>query len=185
MANLVGAKNLTPTQIYKMNKDALQKVLEYRASSYMEMPRRFVRLFANEETQIYNDLLGLSNEKTLSVKDYSSLMGKEAINVTIEIQNVKKEAIYFDNGNWKMDIMLEKEISYTNSCDVLLSAEEYYGAYHSISMTLSWNDSLTSCNIEKLSGKINSKQKPLDEYKVISSATTKLDKKRQNNLRLF
>ena len=82
----------------------------------MNKPRRFVRLFENEDIQIYNDLLGLSNKKTLSVKEYRSLMENSALSPNIEIQNVRKKAIYFENGYWKMDIMFEKEISYAKTC---------------------------------------------------------------------
>ena len=184
MANVICAKELTSEQIYKMNKDALLKILEYKANSNMNKPRRFVRLFENEDIQIYNDLLGLSNKKTLSVKEYRSLMENSALSPNIEIQNVRKKAIYFENGYWKMDIMFEKEISYADKCGVLFSTSEYYGKYHTIDLTLSWNDSLTSCYIVKLSGNINSSKNFLDDYMVISSSTDKRDKKRQENIRV-
>ena len=93
-ANVVYSQQAAPEQIYQMNEDALKMVLEYKAQASMNKPRRFVRLFENEDIQIYNDLLGLSTEKTLSVKDYATLMEKEALYPTIKIQNLKKESIY-------------------------------------------------------------------------------------------
>ena len=181
-ANVVYSQQAAPEQIYQMNEDALKMVLEYKAQASMNKPRRFVRLFENEDIQIYNDLLGLSTEKTLSVKDYATLMEKEALYPTIKIQNLKKESIYRKNGKWMMDLSFEKELTYTDKCGVLFSTEEYYGQYHIITMTLAWNNDLKTCLIAKLEGKNNSRVGELNNYKVIVSSSNEKDKKRENNV---
>ena len=79
VANLVYAQNPTPEQMYQMNEGALKMVLDYKAQANMNKPRRFVRLFESEDIQIYNDLLGLSTKKQLTVKEYRTLMEKEAL----------------------------------------------------------------------------------------------------------
>ena len=88
LASGMYAQELTHSQRYKMNEDALKMVSDYKASANMSKPRRFMRLFENENTQIYNDLLGLSAKKTLSVKEYRTLMENEAMYPTIKIQNL-------------------------------------------------------------------------------------------------
>ena len=181
-ANVVYSQQAAPEQIYQMNEDALKMVLEYKAQASMNKPRRFVRLFENEDIQIYNDLLGLSTEKTLSVKDYATLMEKEALYPTIKIQNLKKESIYRKNGKWMMDLSFEKELTYTDKCGVLFSTEEYYGQYHIITMTLAWNNDFKTCLIAKLEGKNNSRVGELNNYKVIVSSSNEKDKKRENNV---
>lgn len=178
------AQSPTSTQIYKMNADALKLVLDYKAQANMNKPRRFVRLFANEDMQIYNDLLGLSNQKTLSVKNYRTLMEKEALYPTIKVQNFRKNNIYKENGLWMMDITFEKELSYTDKCGVLFSTEEYYGEYHTINMSLVWDANLETCTIAKLSGKNNSSTKALTDYKVIVASDDAKDQKRENNVRV-
>ena len=127
VANLVYAQNPTPEQMYQMNEGALKMVLDYKAQANMNKPRRFVRLFESEDIQIYNDLLGLSTKKQLTVKEYRTLMEKEALYPTIKIQNLKKNSVYQENGHWMMDISFEKELTYTDKCGVLFSTEEYYG----------------------------------------------------------
>ena len=176
-------QELTHSQRYKMNEDALKMVSDYKESANMSKPRRFMRLFENETIQIYNDLLGLSTKKTLSVKEYRTLMEKDALYPTIKIQNLKKNDIYFENGHWMMDLSFEKEISYTNQCGVLFSTEEYYNVYHTLNMTLSWSED-DICTIIKLSGNVKSNKKPLDDYKVITAATNAKDKKKQKNIRV-
>ena len=184
IATVAFAQSPTPEQTYKMNADALKMVLDYKAQANMNKPRRFVRLFANEDMQIYNDLLGLSTQKTLSVKNYRTLMEKEALYPTIKVQNFRKNKIYKENGLWMMDITFEKELSYTDKCGVLFSTEEYYGEYHTINMSLVWDENLQTCTIAKLSGKNNSTVKALTEYKVIVASDDAKDQKRERNVRV-
>ena len=184
IATAAFAQSPTPEQTYKMNADALKMVLDYKAQANMNKPRRFVRLFANEDMQIYNDLLGLSTQKTLSVKNYRTLMEKEALYPTIKVQNFRKNKIYKENGLWMMDITFEKELSYTDKCGVLFSTEEYYGEYHIINMSLVWDENLQTCTIAKLSGKNNSTVKALTDYKVIVAADDAKDQKRERNVRV-
>ena len=184
IATAAFAQSPTPEQTYKMNADALKMVLDYKAQANMNKPRRFVRLFANEDMQIYNDLLGLSTQKTLSVKNYRTLMEKEALYPTIKVQNFRKNKIYKENGLWMMDITFEKELSYTDKCGVLFSTEEYYGEYHTINMSLVWDENLQTCTIAKLSGKNNSTVKALTDYKVIVASDDAKDQKRERNVRV-
>lgn len=184
IATAAFAQSPTPEQTYKMNADALKMVLDYKAQANMNKPRRFVRLFANEDMQIYNDLLGLSTQKTLSVKNYRTLMEKEALYPTIKVQNFRKNNIYKENGLWMMDITFEKELSYTDKCGVLFSTEEYYGEYHTINMSLVWDENLQTCTIAKLSGKNNSTVKALTDYKVIVASDDAKDQKRERNVRV-
>ena len=184
IATAASAQSPMPAQTYKMNADALKMVLDYKAQANMNKPRRFVRLFANEDMQIYNDLLGLSTQKTLSVKDYRTLMEKEALYPTIKVQNFRKNSIYKENGLWMMDITIEKELSYTDKCGTLFSTEEYYGEYHTINMSLVWDENLETCKIAKLSGKNNSSVKALTDYKVIVATDDEKDQKRENNVRV-
>ena len=178
------AQSPTPEQTYKMNADALKMVLDYKAQANMNKPRRFVRLFVNEDMQIYNDLIGVSTQKTLSVKNYRSLMEKETLYPTIKVQNFRKNNIYKENGLWMMDVTFEKELSYTDKCGVLFSTEEYYGEYHTINMSLVWDENLQTCTIAKLTGKNNSTVKALTEYKVIVAADNEKNQKRERNVRV-
>lgn len=184
VATAAFAQSPTPAQTYKMNADALRMVLEYKAQANMKKPRQFVRLFADYDMQIYNDLLGLSTEPTLSIKDYCTLMEREALYPTIMVQNFRKNGIYKENGIWMMDITFEKELSYTNKCGILFSTEEYYGKFHTINMLLVWDENLETCKIAQLGGKNNSNIKALTNYKVIVASNDAKDQKRERNLRV-
>lgn len=174
----------TPEQMYKMNEDALKMVLDYKAQANMSKPRRFVRLFENEDILIYNDLLGLSTQKKLSVKAYRKLMEDEALYPTVKIQNMKKNRVYQEDGRWMMDLMFEKELSYTDKCGVLFSTDEYYGEYHTIEMTLAWDAALKGCLIVKLDGKNDSYVNELRDYKVIAESSDEKAQKREKNIRV-
>ena len=100
IATAAFAQSPTPEQTYKMNADALKMVKKYKMQSDMTRPQGFVALFASLDTQIYNDLMGLSSEKTLSVSEYSDLLFSEVVQnrpkelrsgmVRVDIQNLKK-----------------------------------------------------------------------------------------------
>lgn len=161
------AQHLTLSQQYQMNKDALKLIQNYGTAATMKKPRQFVHLFENENLQIYNDLFGLSTANTLSVSQYCTLMRAEAMYPSINLQNLKKIDTYYAEGRWVMELSVEKDISYTDQCGVLFSTKEFYGAYHTLYLTIAWNQELTDCKIIKLSGDIQSTQKMPDEFIVI------------------
>ena len=163
------AQHLTLSQQYQMNKDVLKLIQEYGTAATMKKPRLFVHLFENENLQIYNDLLGLSTAKTLSVSQYCALMRAEAMYPSINLQNLKKIDTYYAKGRWMMELSVEKDISYTNQCGVLFSTKEFYGTYYTLYLTIAWNQELTDCKIIKLSGEIQSTQKMPDEFIVIEA----------------
>lgn len=194
IATAAFAQPPTPAQTYKMNADALKMVKKYMVQASMTRPYSFVELFASKDIQIYNDLMGLSTEKTLSVSEYSDLLYSEVLQnrpkelrsgmVRVDLQNLKKNRVFLNDGKWCMEVSFEKALTYPNYCNVRFSSNEYYDSYYLMTMVLSWNDSLQNCRIEKLDGKLLNNKNRLGEYFVIVPSVKKIDKKRDQNIRV-
>ena len=194
IATAAFAQSPTPEQTYKMNADALKMVKKYKMQSDMTRPQGFVALFASLDTQIYNDLMGLSSEKTLSVSEYSDLLFSEVVQnrpkelrsgmVRVDIQNLKKNRVFLNDGKWCMEVSFEKALTYPNYCGVRFSSNEYYDSYYLMTMVLSWNDSLQNCSIESLDGRLLNNKNRLGEYFVIVPSVKKKDAKRDQLIRV-
>lgn len=169
----LSAWSQTPTyqQQTKINSDILTVVNAYATSSNMAKPKRFVRLFTSERAKVYNDLLGLSREDFLTVQEYSQLMSEQANTPAVKIRNLRRESLQYIGEQWTAEVSFEKELNYTDPCGVLFSAEEFYGGYHTIRLTLVWNEDLSEVKISKITGSRPAHADNLDRnYQVIQES---------------
>lgn len=118
----------------------------------------FLRLFVDEEVPVYNDLLGISSKRTLSVGDYARLFGDSQIKtkrVHIKNLNMEEDPIKTDEG-WKVIISFDKEMSYYNACGVYFSSREFYGADYHLVASLLYDEMDGQCRISRIDGSIAS-----------------------------
>lgn len=168
---LISAQGLSTSQERLFNLNALRLIEDYEnnapLSSYEQLSD-FCGLFENDTVLIYNDLLGVSSKKMLTVKEYTSLLKAKSKYPKVIVKNVKKGIIYEDDKNWLMDITFDKEVSYTDACDVLLSSKEYYGHDYDMKAVIAMDKESGQCSIRSLTGS-NPSNKPLltDQYAVV------------------
>jgi len=118
----------------------------------------FLELFNDEDLLIYNDLLGSSSQRLISVKDYADFQIKEAKRKQVFCTNIKRERFWEEDGVWKVEYSFEKVSSYSNNCGVFFSSKEFYGNTYNMKMLLSYSEDANKCIIESLTGEIISSQ---------------------------
>lgn len=123
--------------------------------------RYFIRLFDSKDVIVYNDLLGLSFEKNLSVDKYVTTLIDEAELVDISIKNVQLGQVYRDGNAWKVDVTFDKTMSYHNNGGIRLSSTVYYGAEYKMIATFVWDSQSKRAKIVALNGKVDSDAEPL------------------------
>lgn len=143
-----------------------------------EMKEGFRALFA-EGAVIYNDLLGFSNSTSLSVDDYIRLLTSSSKNTTILIKNINKESIEHDGDVWRTIYTLDKEVSYTDPCGVLLSSKMFFEKDYKLRVFLVYKPTEQSCKIEKIDGFIDSDKTLSTNYSAIQTnkKSSKYDRK--------
>ncbi len=149
------AQELSVIQKSQLNEDVIRAFAKY--DSCASLPSNaalmeFDLLFKDMKVQIFNDLNGLSADPTLSVEKYANTLRTRGRNVKVIIKNPKKGEPYYENGEWKVDYTFDKEISYTNPCQILFSSRQYFGEDFHLQMTLVWNEELRKCFITRLDG---------------------------------
>lgn len=168
------AQGLTPKDMHRMNLDAVQVLDKYMEYSEFasEKPQNLVRLFLNEDVVIYSDLLGTGTDSVLTIKEYANRLS-QLVAPSVTLYNVRKERVYHTVDGWKMSLIFDKEISYTNDCGVLFSAREFYGDVHHIRMVLGWTQSLDTCRIVSLDGCVSSQRSLPSKYVIIDSTSVR------------
>lgn len=125
--------------------------------------RYFTRIFDSNDIMIYNDLLGLSGEKSLSVENYVATLTEEADLVDLIVKNVEIGQVYRDGDTWKIDVKFNKEMSYYNNNGIRLSSTVYYGAEYNMSATFAWDSQRQRAKLVSLDGVVDSAVEPLPE----------------------
>lgn len=170
----LNAQNISINDERQFKIKALQMLDDYETYAAMttsEDKYRFIGLFADRNTEIYNDLIGLSSKETINVTDYADLLSKKSRFPKIEIKNVKGTDIISDGTDWIMSLIFDKSISYANACGVLLSSDEYYDAQNfKLDMQLAMNKETGRCTIKSLSGSIDSSKPRFDieDYYIVN-----------------
>ena len=134
--------------------------------------RHFTRIFESGNTMVYNDLLGLSPEKSLSVSDYVTTFTEKGELGEIVVKDVKFGELYREGNTWKIDVTFNKTFDYYNKGGIRLSATVYYGAEYNMKATFAWDNQRKRAIIVALDGKVQSDVAPLPmEYIGIQRAT--------------
>ena len=87
--------------------------------------------------------MSLSEAPTLTVDDYVKTL-RSAKTVTVTVKNIRKGQIKDEGDYWSLPIMMEKSISYVNSCGTFFDSQEYFKNNYKLIATL---------NIDKYSGR--------------------------------
>lgn len=142
----------------------------------------FIQLFSSPDLQIFNDLMGLSPKRTLSVTEYVSTLKNNADNIRVYLKDITKGTIEDGTNEWLVPIDFKKSISYSNHCGILLSASEYYGTDYSMHAVFAIDKENRTCTIKELSGRIDSNQEPFpEEYTIFQKTGNRLDSLVMNN----
>ncbi len=151
----VYAQELSDIQKSQLNEDALRAFEKYDSCCSLNSSvslMDFDLLFKDMKVQIFNDLNGLSADPTLSVEKYAYTLRTRGRDAKVIIRNLKKGQPYYEDGEWKVVYSFDKEISYTNPCQIQFSSRQYFGEDFHLQMTLAWNEKLRSCVITRLDG---------------------------------
>ena len=142
--------------------------------------RNFRSLFFSDTTKVYNDLMGLSDKRYLSVDEYIKLLSEKTTTRKITIKNVRKNNVSDGDSIWKMDVSFEKNIEYVDNYGIMLSANHYYKADYEIKITYCYNKNNQHCYISFVDGDINSSvQKFPMDYCVLEQDSSKNDRRIQ------
>ena len=147
----------------------------------------FVNLFVSEDTEIYNDLLGVSTVPTLSVYNYIKNVEEKTDLVEVKIRNLNIGEFYRSGDDWMVDVEFDKEMRYYNKNGLPLSSRAYYGADYRMVATFlldqyqddaddDGKESISTfrARITALRGEIESEKTPLpDEYFAVSRSVVK------------
>lgn len=119
----------------------------------------FMELFNDEDLLIYNDLLGSSDKRMITVKEYADYQMNNAKNKQVFCTNIKKNRFWEDDGIWKVEYSFEKVSSYANKCGVYFSSRDFYGETYNMKMIVAYSEDTEKCTIESLTGDIQSTKK--------------------------
>ena len=119
----------------------------------------FMELFNDEDLLIYNDLLGSSDKRMITVKEYADYQMNNAKNKQVFCTNIKKNRFWEDDGIWKVEYSFEKVSSYANKCGVYFSSRDFYGETYNMKMIVAYSEDTEKCTIESLTGDVQSTKK--------------------------
>jgi len=129
----------------------------------------FLDLFVDNSVPVYNDLLGITGKKDISVSEYLKEQKNNLVSPIIKICNLNKDRIWNENGKWKVQFSFDKSLSYQNPCGIHFNTQSFYGKMYRETMVLVYDDDKEECRIESISGKIDSKNHLPEDYCFLDS----------------
>ena len=128
--------------------------------------KEFTRLFVNDEAKVYNDLLGLSSERTLTVEKYAQTLGGSGVkNTIVTISGITfQDEPYKENGKWKVDVAFNKRMSYFDDCGIYYNSYDFYHADYNLTATLQYDVVDSECRIESIKGSVDSYEELPEQY---------------------
>ena len=150
LATTVTAQRITPQEEREFYQKAYDIINVYAQSANVDDDRnvmRFMDLFESKDLNIFNDLMSLSYDATLSVENYIQLL-HEADMVNVVVKNVQKLGEITDDGKaWQLQLAFEKSISFVSKCNTLFDSQEFFGHDYRLLATLSLDKSSGECRI--------------------------------------
>ena len=117
----------------------------------------FIDLFANKDTTIFNDLLGIRLGRDLLVEEYAKLLRYDLSNKMVNFRNVRNEGVTTEGGRTRIRISMDKSISYIDTCGTYYSSSDFYdGQDYRVTATLDYDSAKNDCKIVSLTGIVNS-----------------------------
>ena len=116
MATAVQAQNISRQEERQFYQKAHEVIVEYAQSSSLkndQLKYRFSQLFENQNVIVCNDLMVLSDKKTLPLWKYIQELRKVSETET-HVMNLRKGVIEDADSVWTMDVKFDKRISFVN-----------------------------------------------------------------------
>ena len=129
----------------------------------------FLDLFKDKSVPVYNDLLGITTKPDISISDYVTEQRNNVVSPIIKICNVNRDRIWEENGKWKVQLSFDKTLSYRNPCGINFDTQNFYGKMFRETITLSYDETNQTCQVEGITGKIDSNRSLPDDYCVLDS----------------
>lgn len=152
----LSAQNISNTEKRRMNLAVMETLDKYERLSKVGTVgqiEEFVAMFRSPKMTIYNDLIGVSDEPYLGLREYASaLHGMHGVEVTLS--NVAKSEPYVSAGSICVDVTFDKTLSYYNEKNIYYSSQEIYGVPYRMTAVISYDDFDEVCYIESLEGEI-------------------------------
>ena len=153
MSDLIVRKvDISPKEEREFYKNVYELMLTYAdaADLYDELDEEhFLELFENPDIQIYNDLMSMSYEPTLSIYDYIDLF-KGASLKTVKLYNIAKGNIKDEGDKWTIPVTFGKRISFSNGCGTFFDSYDFYKKDIPLTATICMQKATGKCYIQDI-----------------------------------
>ena len=152
----MAAQELPETEVRKMNLLLVETIEKFESLSAINgaaSAEEYMSMFQDRKAMVYNDLLGVSSETLIPLKDYVASLRKMK-DVQVAFYNVQKSKPFVAAGSLCVLVSFDKVISYRDSRGVLYSSEDLYGAPHKVEVVFSYDDFDEICLVESVSGNL-------------------------------
>lgn len=170
------AQNATTQIERKIIEKALDNIEMYKSCITIgdaETESYMMDLFMNRSVPVYNDLLGITGKKDISISEYLKEQKANMVSPIIKICNITKDRIWEENGKWKVQFSFDKSLSYQNQCGINFNTHDFYGKMFRESLVLVYDDMRGECRIESIKGGIDSKNRLPEDYCILDSTDIK------------
>lgn len=152
----------------------MDKYYVYATISNDEAYYDFIDLFANKDTTIFNDLLGIRPGRDLLVEEYAKIVRYDLSNKMINFRNVRNEGVTTEGGRTRIRISMDKSISYIDTCGTYYSSSDFYDGHdYRITATLDYDSAKNDCKIVSLDGTIDSQKKLSEQHFAFQRTSTR------------
>ena len=134
----------------------------------------FQSLFISGDAPVFNDIIGITHEPSLSVKDYAKLMSEQSITTRVSISDIKNQPIYYEDGKWKMECSFSKNVNITNKCGIEYSSDFFNETDYRLDATILFDKESGQCKFTKITGSSSPKIQLEKDYRVVTK-TSELD----------
>lgn len=174
------ASALSVTESRKFRLEAFRALSSYERYVQWASEERYLEnaleLFESANAKHYNDLLGISDEDTISIATYLNTLAEYAEQINIKLKDFKMSPITFKDGKWVLDVTFDKEINYTaKDCDILFSNYYYDNVDYKMTAHFVWDEAKQTCLIQSIDGSIASKKPRLGTDYAVIKRTSEYD----------
>ena len=143
------AQTLTNAETRQMNKRLLDMIQTYEAVASVYDETSYYTLLGlcqDGESLVYSDMMDYAFGKMLKASEYIDLLSKKR-NVSIQLKNVRKKSITYEQDGWHLIAVFNKSMSYTDDNGVLFSSSEYFGTDYSMTLECVYTPQDDNCYI--------------------------------------
>lgn len=144
----------------------------------------FCNLFVTTETPVYNDLIGISFESSLPVKEYSKLLFEQSATTRASISNIVCQSFYHENDSWKINCEFDKKIVLMNQCGIEFASDFFNERDFQLSAVVVYDSQNNCCRFEKIDGQAQTKRQLVKGYRVVRKTSERDNKVHFNNVQL-